>query len=33
MNAQPRAWGYGLWPLVILNSAIFIVFAFSFFKP
>jgi len=24
---------YGLWPLVILNSAIFIIFAFSFFKP
>lgn len=25
--------GYGLWPLVIINSAIFIVFAFSFTKP
>ena len=24
---------YGLWTLVILNSAIFIMFAFSFFKP
>lgn len=24
---------YGLWVLVILNSAIFIIFAFSFFKP
>ena len=24
---------YGLWPLVIINSAIFIVFAFSFTKP
>ena len=24
---------YGLWLLVILNSAIFIMFAFSFFKP
>lgn len=24
---------YGLWSLVILNSAIFIVFAFSFFRP
>ena len=24
---------YGLWGLVILNSAIFIIFAFSFFKP
>ncbi len=25
--------GYGLWLLVILNSAIFIIFAFSFTKP
>ncbi len=25
--------GYGLWPLVIINSAIFIIFAFSFTKP
>ncbi|HHX4058137.1 TPA: methyltransferase family protein [Burkholderia contaminans] len=25
--------GYGLWSLVILNSLIFIAFAFSFFKP
>jgi len=25
--------GYGLWFLVILNSAIFIIFAFSFVKP
>ena len=24
---------YGLWLLVVLNSAIFIIFAFSFFKP
>ena len=24
---------YGLWWLVVLNSAIFIIFAFSFFKP
>lgn len=24
---------YGLWMLVVLNSAIFIMFAFSFFKP
>lgn len=29
-HAEP---GYGLWFLVILNSAIFIIFAFSFFKP
>lgn len=25
--------GYGLWLLVVFNSAIFIMFAFSFFKP
>ncbi|HMP11613.1 MAG: isoprenylcysteine carboxylmethyltransferase family protein [Hydrogenophaga sp.] len=25
--------GYGLWLLVALNSAVFILFAFSFFKP
>jgi protein-S-isoprenylcysteine O-methyltransferase Ste14 len=25
--------GYGLWTLVVLNSAVFIVFAFSFGKP
>ncbi len=25
--------GYGLWPLVIINSAVFIIFAFSFAKP
>jgi methanethiol S-methyltransferase len=25
--------GYGLWSLVIINSAIFIIFAFTFFKP
>ena len=24
---------YGLWSLVIINSAIFVIFAFSFFKP
>jgi len=30
MNAQPA---YGLWLLVVINSAIFIMFAFSFFKP
>ena len=29
-SAEPA---YGLWSLVILNSAIFILFAFSFFKP
>jgi len=25
--------GYGLWSLVIINSAVFIIFSFSFFKP
>jgi len=24
---------YGLWPLVIINSAVFILFAFSFYRP
>jgi protein-S-isoprenylcysteine O-methyltransferase Ste14 len=28
-----QANGYGLWMLVLINSAIFILFAFSFFKP
>jgi protein-S-isoprenylcysteine O-methyltransferase Ste14 len=31
MNEQAPA--YGLWSLVIINSAIFVIFAFSFFKP
>ena len=26
-------YGYGLWSLVIINSAVFIIFAFSFTKP
>ena len=30
MNRPPA---YGLWTLVILNSVVFIAFAFSFFKP
>lgn len=30
MNSAPA---YGLWPLVIINALIFIIFAFSFFKP
>ncbi|MDQ3099716.1 MAG: isoprenylcysteine carboxylmethyltransferase family protein [bacterium] len=30
MNNSPA---YGLWPLVIINSAVFIIFAFSFTKP
>ncbi len=31
MNAELPA--YGLWGLVIVNSAVFILFAYSFFKP
>lgn len=33
MNHGHDAPAYGLWTLVIINSAIFILFAFSFFKP
>jgi protein-S-isoprenylcysteine O-methyltransferase Ste14 len=33
MNHAQDAPAYGLWPLVIINSAVFILFAFSFFKP
>jgi protein-S-isoprenylcysteine O-methyltransferase Ste14 len=25
--------GYGLWPLVIINAAVFVIFAFSFTRP
>jgi len=32
-NMQDDIPAYGLWSLVFLNSAIFIFFAFSFFKP
>ncbi len=32
MTTDPAP-AYGLWSLVVLNSAIFIFFAFSFFKP
>ena len=28
-----RDYGYGLWVLVVLNSAIFVIFALSFFHP
>lgn len=31
MNHQTPA--YGLWALVVINAAVFILFAFSFFKP
>ena len=31
MTNQPI--DYGLWSLVVINSAVFIIFAFSFFKP
>lgn len=30
---EPVAPAYGLWALVIINSAVFIIFAFSFTKP
>ncbi len=26
-------WGYGLWPVVLVNSLVFIIFAFSFTRP
>ncbi|MFA7282543.1 MAG: isoprenylcysteine carboxylmethyltransferase family protein [Sterolibacterium sp.] len=28
-----EATAYGLWPMVVINSAVFIIFAFSFYKP
>jgi protein-S-isoprenylcysteine O-methyltransferase Ste14 len=28
-----QASGYGLWSLVVVNSAIFVLFAYTFFKP
>lgn len=28
-----KTYEYGLWPLVIVNIAVFIIFAFSFFRP
>jgi protein-S-isoprenylcysteine O-methyltransferase Ste14 len=31
--SHDNAPAYGLWSLVVVNSAVFIVFAFSFFKP
>jgi len=31
MNMEPSA--YGLWALVLINSVVFILFAYSFFKP
>jgi methanethiol S-methyltransferase len=33
MNHAQNVPAYGLWSLVIINAAIFIIFAFSFFKP
>jgi len=33
MDHHNGAPAYGLWTLVVINSAIFILFAFSFFKP
>jgi protein-S-isoprenylcysteine O-methyltransferase Ste14 len=31
METEPTA--YGLWPLVLINAAVFIIFAFSFSRP
>ncbi len=28
-----HTWDYGLWPLVLINSLVFIIFAFSFTRP
>ncbi|MCB9540055.1 MAG: isoprenylcysteine carboxylmethyltransferase family protein [Myxococcales bacterium] len=33
MNHGTDVPAYGLWGLVLINSAVFIIFAFSFFKP
>ncbi len=33
MNHPHDVPAYGLWSLVIINTAIFVIFAFSFFKP
>jgi methanethiol S-methyltransferase len=33
MNSPDEIPAYGLWSLVVINSAVFILFAFSFFKP
>ena len=33
MPHESTAPAYGLWPLVVINSALFIMFAFSFAKP
>jgi protein-S-isoprenylcysteine O-methyltransferase Ste14 len=33
MTDDPAGPAYGLWSLVLINSAIFIFFAFSFFRP
>ena len=33
MNHAEDVPAYGLWSLVLINSAVFIIFAFSFFKP
>ncbi len=32
-NASYLAQSYGLWSLVLINSGVFIIFAYSFFKP
>ena len=32
-SSSADAPAYGLWPLVVINAAVFIIFAFSFFHP
>jgi|TARA_R100000455_G_C6272249_1_gene128934 protein-S-isoprenylcysteine O-methyltransferase Ste14 len=32
-NMTDQTVDYGLWSLVVINSAVFLIFAFSFFKP
>jgi methanethiol S-methyltransferase len=33
MNVETGLPAYGLWPVVIINAAVFIIFAFSFARP
>lgn len=33
MHGEEITWGYGLWSLVALNAAIFVMFALSFLTP
>ena len=33
VNSMTEESAYGLWSLVLINSAVFVIFAFSFTKP